>query len=68
MKNKLLLKHLIETLRIDHWIEIRGEDNYELFNCRSNSQALEPYLDREVIQWFAYDNRKIVVLIGEEDE
>ena len=53
---------------MSHEIEIRDEDNYRLFNCSSSSPALEPYLDREVIQWFAYDNRKIVVLIGEEDE
>ena len=68
MENRVLLKHLIETLRIEHEIEIRDKDNYRLFNCLSNSQVLEPYLDWEVVQWFAYNNRKAVVLIRDEDD
>ncbi len=67
IKNRLSLKHLIETLRMEHEIEIRNEDNYRLFNCPSNSQALEPYLNREVIEWFAYGSCKIVVSIGEKE-
>lgn len=65
MENRLLLKHMIETLRMTHEIEIRDKDNCRLFNCQSNSQALEPYLNREVVEWFVYDN-KAVILIGEE--
>lgn len=73
MENRLLLEHLIETLRLEHEIEIRDEDNYKLFNCSSNSRALEPYLNKEVLEWFVVGNRevlsaddiKVVILIGE---
>lgn len=65
MKNRLLLKYLIETLRMEHEIELRDEENYRLFNCSSNSQALEPYFNREVIQWFVSENCKVVILTGE---
>ena len=63
-KNRLLLKHMIETLRMTHEIAIRDKDNYSLFNCQSNSKVLEHYLNREVIEWFVYDN-KPVILIGD---
>ena len=68
MENKLLLKHLIETLRMEHEIELRSEDNLRLFNCPSFSQVLEPYYNREVNVWFASGDCKVVILIGEEDE
>ena len=64
MKNRLLLKHLIKTLRMSHEIEIRDKDNYRLFNCSSSSLALKPYFNRKVVEWFVYDN-KAVILIGE---
>lgn len=67
-ENRLSLKHLIEVLRMEHEIELRTEDNYELFVCRSNSQALEPYLNKKVIEWFAYGDCRLVVLIGETDD
>ena len=67
MGNKLTLKDLIELLRFEHEIEIRDEDNYKLFNCPSCSRrALEPYFNREVVEWFASKNCKVVILIGEE--
>ena len=61
----MLLKHLIETLRMEHEIELRSEDNQRLFNCPSYSQAIEPYYNRKVNVWFASDNLKVVILIGE---
>ena len=64
-KNRLILKHLIETLRMEHEIEIRDTDNYRLFGCSSSSPALEPYLSRKVIEWFACGNCKVVILIGD---
>lgn len=75
MENRITLKHLIELLRIKHEIEIRDKDNYRLFNCLSNSQALEPYFDREVVEWFVIGNRevlssddvKVVILLGEQE-
>lgn len=75
MENRVLLKHLIERLRFDHEIEIRDENNYRLFNCLNNSQALEPYFNRKVIEWFVITNRevlsaddvKLVILIGEKE-
>lgn len=63
----VVLKDLIELLRMEHEIEIRDKDNYRLFNCLSNSQALEPYYNKKVIEWFAIDNCKLVILIGEEN-
>ena len=63
----VVLKDLIELLRFEHEIEIRDEDNYRLFNCPSNSQVLEPYFNREVVEWFTSENRKVVILIGEEE-
>ncbi len=65
MKNKLLLKYMIKTLRMSQEIEIRDKDNSRLFNCSSSSPALESYFNRKVVEWFVYDN-KAVILIGEE--
>lgn len=66
MENGITLKQLIESLRMEHEIELRNKDNYGLFNCSSNSQALEPYFNEKVDgKWFAFDNCKIVILIGE---
>lgn len=67
MENRLLLKHLIDTLEMEHEIELRVEENCRLFNCSSWSQALEPYYNREVVVWFAIDDCKVVILIGEEE-
>lgn len=62
----VVLKDLIELLMFEHEIEIRDEGNHRLFNCPSNSQVLEPYFNREVVGWLAFENRKVVILIGEE--
>ena len=62
----VVLKDLIELLRMEHEVEIRDAEGYRLFNCSSNSQALEPYYDREVVEWFAYGNCNVVISIGEE--
>lgn len=62
----VVLKDLIELLRMEHEIEVRDKEGYRLFNCPSNSQALEHYYDREVVEWFAIDNCKVVISIGEE--
>ena len=67
MKNRLLLKQLIETLRMEHEIELRSEDNCRLLNCPSFSQVLEPYYNRKVNVWFASGNCELVILIGEEE-
>lgn len=67
MENRLSLKCLIEKLRMTHEIELRDDQNCRLFNCQSWSQALEPYYNREVIVWFAIDNCKVVILIGEKE-
>ena len=61
----VVLKDLIELLRMEHEIEIRNEENYRLFDCPSNSQVLEPYFNREVVEWFAVEFCKVVILIGE---
>ena len=65
MKNRLLLKYLIKTLRFEHEIEIRNKNNFRLFNCPSTSQVLESYFNREVVEWFAIDNCNVVISIGE---
>lgn len=57
------LKDLIELLRMDHEIELRDEDNYRIFICSSNSEALKTYFNREVVEWFASENLGIVILI-----
>lgn len=67
MKNRLSLKHLIDTLRMRHEIELRDEDNCRLFNCSSYSQILEPYYNREVNVWFASGDCELVILIGDEE-
>lgn len=66
MKNRITLKHLIELLRMEQEIQIRNKDNYRLFDCSNKSQALEPYLNREVVNWFVYQNGRIVISIEEE--
>lgn len=65
----VVLKDLIELLRMEHEIEIRDAEGYRLFECSSSSPTLEPYLDRKVIEWFVFmcEYRKIVILIGEEE-
>ena len=67
MENRLSLKHLLGTLRMEHEIELRNEDNYRLFSCSSNSQVLEPYFNREVFEWFAKECCEVVISIGEEE-
>lgn len=64
----VLVEDLIVTLRMAHEIEIRDNDGYRLFTCPSNSLALEPYLTREVIDWFASEMCKVVISIGEGEE
>ena len=61
----VVLKDLIELLRMVHEIEIRDKDNYRLFSCSSDSQVLEPYFDREVVEWFVGESYKVVISIGE---
>ena len=64
----VVLKDLIELLRMEHEIEIRDAEGNRLFGCSSNSQALKPYYDREVIEWFAFVGleSKVCITIGEE--
>lgn len=61
----VVLKDLIELLRMEHEIEVRDKDGYRLFNCSSYSEALEHYYDREVVEWFASDSCKVVISVGE---
>lgn len=63
----VVLKDLIKLLRMEHEIEIRDAEGYRLFNCSSNSQALECYFDREVVEWFASGNCNIVISIGDKE-
>ena len=65
MENKLLLKQLIETLRIEHNIELQTRDNDMSLYCVSDSQELEPYFNRKVVDWVASGNCELVILIGE---
>lgn len=66
MENKLLLKQLIETLRIEHNIELQTRDDYISLYCVSDSQELEPYFNRKVVDWLACGNCDLIILIGEE--
>lgn len=65
MENKLLLKHLLETLRIEHNIELQTRDNDMSLYCVSDSQELELYFNRQVVDWVASGNCELVILIGE---
>lgn len=49
------LMDMISTLRTpNERVEIRDKENYEILTCRTDSKALEPYLDCEIINWFPH--------------
>lgn len=64
MKNSLLLKPFIETLRTDHEIELRDEYGCRILNCPSGSSVLEYFSNREIVEWYASGTYQVVILMG----
>lgn len=48
----MTLYEMIRLLRISNRVEIRDRNNWELFRCKSDSDALKPYYDKKVLEWF----------------
>lgn len=50
----MTLKEMIQTLRSpeSERVEVRNENNYEMFTANALSEALTPYEEWEVTNWF----------------
>lgn len=50
----MTLRDMVNSLRVSgrYRVEIRGSENCEILTCNTNSQGIEPYLDRKVLDWF----------------
>ena len=66
------LGELIKTLKFEHFVEIRDENNIALMECKSDSKALKHYEDCEIVMWFSTSRFQagpgLVALIREEEE
>ena len=49
----MTLKDMIDRLRHPQHIEIRNAENNTICCCGTHSEGVLPYIDREVIEWFA---------------
>lgn len=43
---------MISKLRTDCGVAIRDENDNAVCECWTNSKGTEPYLDKEVLEWF----------------
>lgn len=46
------LIEMLNALRIQANVEVRDEENVELFTCNTQSEVLRNYLNWEVVEWF----------------
>lgn len=54
------VKEMISTLHHTVRVEFRDEDGYEICEADTDSAGMEPYLEREVSQWFPYYGRTLL--------
>lgn len=52
----MTLKEMVEKLRKTEVVEIRDHDNYLICTCKTDSKGITPYLENEVIEWFAFSD------------
>ena len=66
----MIFKEMVELLRINCGVEIRDESNCNVCFCESNSRGIEPYLDKEVVEWFVASSNTFCVglNLGRSDE
>jgi len=50
----MTVKDLITHLRMKQRMEVRDEQEYELFTCDTDSAVMFDYWDREVVEWFPH--------------
>lgn len=67
------IRDFVTTLLYQMNIEVRDENNYTLGVFPTDSDALKPYLEREVKQWFPCGSYKgievdFTVILQEEQE
>lgn len=48
----MTIKDIVTHLRTRVRMEVRDEQDYELFTCNTDSAVLFDYWDREVKEWF----------------
>ena len=64
----MTLRDMVSTLVYPQTIEVRDEWNMELLITSSDSYAIEPYLDKDVLSWFAgnapFKTSDFVVRVG----
>lgn len=46
------VRELTSIIRVNKRVEIRDEDGYEICVTNADSKGIEPYLEREITQWF----------------
>lgn len=51
---RMKVKEMVNTLRITSEIEFRNSENYTICKAKSDSEGVNPYLEREVIEWFVF--------------
>ena len=66
------LNDMVEKLRKTVVVEIRDQDNYNICTCHTNSKGIGPYLGKEVIEWFPFNEDSFYgpnfcVLINDEE-
>lgn len=49
----MILKEMIDLLRMPQRMQIRNEEGWEICTCYTNSEGVLPYLGWKVIEWFA---------------
>jgi len=67
----MTLREMIDTLHTQHnWVELRDIINFEIGQFPIGSEALDPFLDREVREWFPgaapFHNVNFTVMIDED--
>lgn len=67
----MILKEMIDTLRMPQRMQIRDEEGWEICTCNTNSEGVLPYMNCVVAQWFGnYKDGKtdFVVYVKETDD
>ncbi len=49
----MILKEMIDTLRMPQRMQIRDEEGWEICTCNTNSEGALPYMNCVVTQWFS---------------
>lgn len=69
----MTVNDMLSKLRTEKRIEFRNEGNREICVASSTSEGIDPYLNREIIQWYPYNAQlmgkaDIVIIMENESE